>query len=195
MTLKLKQVIRQRVRNAVHLFKISHSDGTKTYLNSGYRNIDWDDGGGEQIWLGASRALSLTLPDHTGIVEVSEFTLSLSGLSSDYRSMAAETVRGQAIVIYLGFINDAGEVFAYETVEQGLQDRVTWEENELQNKITLHCLGGLSFIANQIVPRWSPEPHAAWLVAQGEDADSDTGFDEQHAIPNEAKAAAWWPPS
>lgn len=196
MTLALDNALKARARYSAFMLRVVHSDATVTRLNTGFRNIDWDDGDGEEVWKGCGHVLGLTLPEQANALEVSEFELSLSGLSSDYRWMAAETVRGLPVTITLAFIGDNGQVVASETVEQALQDRVSWQESEdMRSTITLHCLGGVAFIQNQVVGRWSPEPHRAWLVSIGEDPDSDTGFDAQAGIPDDASAAAWWPPS
>lgn len=195
--MNIGQQVRERVRYSVNLIRIGHADGSVTRVNTGFRNIDWDDGSGEgeQVWTGVGLVVSLDLPDQSDAIEVSEFSVRLSGLSSDYRSLSNEVVRGQPITVTLGFIGPDGRIAASEPVEVGVQDRVEWVEGEgMRNELNLHCLSGLTFLSNQSVPRWSPEPHAAYLSGLGIDPDSDTGFDDQHGIPDDARQAAWWPP-
>jgi len=197
-SLAFERQLTARARFHTFVIKLTHADGSVTRANTRFRNVDWDDGTGEgeQKWNGWGSVIDLNLPDQAAAAEVTEYSLSVSGISSDYRWLANESVRGQAITIWLAFLGDDGRVIASELVEAGVQDRVSWNEDEnMVNTITLTCRGGLPYLANQEVARWSPEPHAAYLTAAGVDPATDTGFDAQHGIPDDAKAAAWYPPS
>lgn len=197
MTLAIDVALRQRDLHAVHMIRIDHADDTVTRVNTGFRSIDWDgDGDGEQSWRGVGLVVGLSLPDQSSALEASEFTITLSGLPADYRWMAQEQVRGLSVRIWLAFIGGDGRVIASEEIEDGLQDRVSWSEGEDgSTHLTLHCLGGVAFIQNQYVARWSPEPHADWLTSLGIDRATDTGFDRQASIPDDAKGVQWWPPA
>lgn len=198
MTSAIDRAARARSRYTAFMVRIVHADGAISRVTTAYRNIDWDadDGAGETTWRGAGLALSLDLPEQGGELQVSEFALTLSGLSADFRWLAGETVRGLSIRIWLAFIGPDGRVVATELVEDGLQDRVSWGEDESRRQsITLYCLGGMVFLANQSIARWSTEQQRAYLTSLGEDPDSDTGFDAQHGIPDDASGAAWWPPA
>jgi hypothetical protein len=196
MSFSFSKALKSKFRYPVYLIKITHADDSVSRLNTGYRNIDWDDGSGLQTWRGVSSVLSLDLPAQSGALEVVEFTLALNGLSSEFRWMASETVRGLPIVITLGFVGESGEILGYEVVEDGLQDRVTWSEDDQGEQVlSLICQGGVAFLLNQSTGRWSPEPHRDFLISQGIDPDTDTGFDRQAGIPDDDAEAAWWPPA
>ena len=196
MTFAFDKALKSRFRYPVYMLKITHADDSISYLNTGYRNIDWDDGSGLQTWRGVGSVLTLDLPEQSGTLEVVEFTATLNGLSSEYQWMASEVVRGLPIVVTLAFVGDNGQVIGSEVVEDGLQDRVSWAENEQgEQALSLICQGGVAFLLNQSTGRWSPEPHKDFLVSQGIDPDTDTGFDRQASIPDDANQASWWPPA
>lgn len=192
MTLAAERAARSRVVSTALLIRLDHHDGSVTRVTTSYRTLEW---GGHE-WRGAGAALAVDLPDMSGEIAVAEWSVSLSGLTEDFAWLADEPVRGQPATCWLAWLDASGRVLAADEVEAGKQDRVTWSESEDgRQALLLTCTGGFSFLANQTVARWTPEHQRAWLASIGEDPDSDSGFDSQHAVPDDAEATAWWPPA
>lgn len=191
----MSRLAKEAIVHAVYLIRVTHADDSVTRLSSGYRNVDWDDGSGETVWQGTGGVVSCELPEVGDGLAVTEFTLALSGVSGDFAWMAGEAVRNLPVSIWLAFLDAQGRVAEAVIVEEGLQQRVEWEESDSgETTLSLICQSGVPFLQTQVTPRWSPEPHAAWLASLGEDPDSDTGFDRQASIPDDAAGAAWFRP-
>lgn len=192
MSSKLQQASRGRSLNWVRLIEIQHPDG-EVRINTGYRNIDYDAGDGEFVWLGAGSVVNLELPEESGAIEVSELTLTLNGITDRHRQLAETKVRGNLLRIWIAFLDGRGKVVAAEMEEEAIQSRVALGRSaQGEESVTLYANGNFGFLARNPVARWTPEHQRIHLAKHGIDPDSDTGFDDQHSIPDANDA--WYRP-
>jgi len=193
--LKVQRAAAARSIHAVLLVEIDHPAGM-AWFNTGTAHIDHDlgEGDGERTWLGTGLIGAVNLPELTTAIEVAPFTLEMAVADGDHDWMVDEAVRGRPIRIFLAFLRPDGSVLATEPVEAaGVMDTAGIDEDQSANrKIAISCLGNYAFLARQSVSRWTPEHQASWLASQGEDPNSDTGFDAQHGIP-EQNVSWYWP--
>ena len=157
------------------------------------RNIDYDAGDGLKTWLGGGRVINLDMPEESGAIEVQEITLTLNGIIARHRQLAETKVRGNRLRIWIAFLDERGNVIATELEDDAVQSRVALSMGrDGVESVTLHANGNFAFLARNPVSRWTPEHQRIHLARHGIDPDSDTGFDDQHSIPDANDA--WYRP-
>lgn len=183
MSLIINNAVKSRSRHFCYLVQIDHPE-ENLYLNTGYRNLDHDIGEGEKTWLGIGRISEMELPEETPAIEISKFSLSIIGSSAQTQQLMENKIRGNRLRIWVAFLNDHHRVIATELLEEAGQDRLGENTQEDGSRVTtLYCNGNFAFLTNQSVERWTPEHQIKKLEKLGLDPASDTGFDDQHLLP------------
>ena len=96
------------VKSPAIFFQGDFKTGT-AYLWSGIGQIDWNG----QTWTGAGLLSSISQILETSDVRADGIVVSLSAISEEIRSLILQEVeQGKEGIVYIGFINDAGDVVA-----------------------------------------------------------------------------------
>lgn len=94
------------VKSPAVFFQGDFASGT-IYIWSGLGEIDWNG----QTWTGLGTLVSISQISETSNVRADGVVCTLSGITEDIRSLVlGEVEQGKEGIIYIGFINDAGEV-------------------------------------------------------------------------------------
>lgn len=100
-------------------FEAEFASGT-IYYWTGYGEIPWNG----QTWTGVGTIIKVSQITETSDVRADGLTFTLSGITEEIRSNILQEVRqGKPGLVYIGFINDAGEVVSDpSTVFEGRLD-------------------------------------------------------------------------
>ena len=95
-----------KVKTTIIFFEGEFASGT-IYLWSGIGTIDWNG----QTWTGAGTFASVSQISETSDVRAEGIICTLSGITEEIRQIAlAEARQGKPGIVYIGFLDDAGDV-------------------------------------------------------------------------------------
>jgi hypothetical protein len=95
-----------------HLIEVEFSVNT-FYLTDAYRDIVWDNGGGNHTYIALGHFLSFSDIEETSTVQVSSLTVQLSGIDQTFLSaVLSEYYIDRPLKIYKGFLDDTMAVVA-----------------------------------------------------------------------------------
>ena len=142
-------------------------DSSDLYAWSGVHTINY----GGHDWVGVGHVASMeTLRKVEGLEHV-EQKLSLSGLDPSALTELDSSVRGRVAKVWLGALNDFGQIIASPLLLQQLeQDSLSWERSA-DDKVTLalRAFEALPFVRRATGKKWSYE-------SQQEAFSGDVGF-------------------
>lgn len=96
------------VKTGVLFFEAEFASGT-VYFWSGLGTINWNG----QTWLGVGTLVSISQISETSDVRADGVVFTLSGITEEIRVIVLSEVRqGKPGIIYIGFLNDDGDVVA-----------------------------------------------------------------------------------
>ena len=94
------------VKTGVIFYEAEFASGM-LYLWSGFGDIDWNG----QTWVGSGALVKFSQITETSEVRADGIIATLSGISEDFRSLVlSEVQQGKPGIIYIGFIDDNGDV-------------------------------------------------------------------------------------
>lgn len=172
---------------------LAHATLVEIDLPSGAVNvwdgIGWLDHDGKS-YRGAGRLGSVMLAASTTETRIDDLVLTLSGVDPDIAAGLDQSVKGGTVTLRKAFLDPGNRVLATVELVEAAADQMALEIGaDGQAVIRLTARGGFYFLAAQSSAYWDRETQRQALIAAGEPADSDTGFDLMHGL--KSKEVTW----
>lgn len=168
----LEAYLRSGQRPDVLLVDVNHPAGSE-YFHNGLGIIEFEG----RKYYGTGLLGGISIGGDGGTVEVSETTLTLSGVDEETLAMLDTTVKGGTVLIRQAFLRPDMSVDLAVELDNADMDYLTWSVRDGVGTITLTALGGFRELRRRSTAHWDPEEQRNYLTGLGEDPDSDTGFD------------------
>lgn len=177
----MQDVLLARRRVLFWMFWVE-GDPTDLYAWSGTHTINYDG----HDWVGVGHVAGMeTIRKTDGISHVVQ-KLTLSGLDPTVLTSLDSNVRGRGAKIWLGGLNDSGQVVSSPILVQELvQETLNWSRSAGDTiKLELSCYEALPFVGRATGKKWSYE-------GQLEEYPGDTGFYYNAPIALTGVAVEW----
>jgi len=175
----LEAYLRTGQRPDVFLVDVNHPQGSH-YFHSGLGIIE--DGG--NTYYGTGVLGSFTIGGSGGTVEVTDVTLTLSGVDEEILDMLDTSVKGGTVRIRHCFLRPDMTIDQSVEVENADMDFLTHKVSDGTGSIVLTAKGGMRELRRRSTAHWDPEEQRNYLNSLGLDPDSDTGFDLMSEMKN-----------
>lgn len=168
----LEAYLRSGQRPDVMLVDVNHPAGSE-YFHSGLGIIEY----GGNTYYGTGLLGSISIGGDGGNVEVTETSLTLSGVDEANLALLDTSVKGGSILIRHAFLRPDMTVDVVVEVESADMDYMSWSISDGTGTINLRALGGFRELRRRSTAHWDPEEQRNYLTSLGVDPDTDTGFD------------------
>jgi hypothetical protein len=181
----LDQFLRSGSATEVLLVKIEHPDGD-VHVWDGLGYLEADVGGGVQTFKGLGRLGSVSIGASDTEVQVTDVVFVLSGVDPEYLEMLSSTVKGNTATVWKAFLGaDRLRVQFLEQISESVLDQPSFSiEPNGQATMRLVSNGGFYFLDVQSSAVWDVEEQNNFLISQGIDPTTDTGFDLMSELKN-----------
>ena len=178
-TWTLEAYLRSGQRPDVMLVDVNHPAGSE-YFHTGLGIIEYEG----KTYYGTGLLGGISIGGDGGSVEISETTLSLSGVDEQTLEMLDTSVKGGTVLIRQAFLRPDMTVDMIVEVDNADMDYLKWTVSDGVGTIVLTALGGFRELRHRSTAHWDPEEQDNYLITLGEDPATDTGFDMMSTMRN-----------
>lgn len=180
----LDQYLRSGAASEVLLVKIEHPDGP-VYVWDGLGLLEADVAAGVVPFQGLGLLGNVSIGPSDTEVQVTDVVFTLSGIDPEYLDFLSSTVKGNKAFVWKAFLGSDYKVRFLEVISESELDQPTFSiEPNGQATMKIASNGGFYFLDVQSTAVWDVEEQNNFLIRQGIDPASDTGFDLMSELKN-----------